>query len=106
MDTRVEPAYDAEYVGKRERLARASVRKLDHGLAARNLLVVLIAHQHIDHDPARFFRGLLRLDDTDRLDGIAGLYRLEPAGFEAAMDRAGRIGPVGDHARDQPEIIH
>src|SRR5487761_2129759 len=32
--------------------------------------------------------------------------RLDPAGFEAAVDGAARIGPIGHHPRDQPEIVH
>ena len=32
--------------------------------------------------------------------------RLEPSGFQTAVDGAGRIGPVGQHARDQSEIVH
>src|SRR3984893_17154076 len=59
--------------------AKSTVRELDPRLAGRDLLVILVAHQHIDHDPARFSRGLLRLDDADRLDGVAGFDRLQPA---------------------------
>ena len=40
------------------------------------------------------------------LDGIAGPHRLDPARFEAAVNGAGRIGPIGQHARDQAEIVH
>ena len=53
-----------------------------------------------------FFGHLLRLDDAGGLDGVAGLDRLDPARFQPAVDGAGGIGPVGDHARDQPEIVH
>ena len=40
------------------------------------------------------------------LDGVAGPHRLDPPRLQPAVDRAGGIGPVGDHARDQPEIVH
>src|SRR4051812_26227076 len=76
---------------------KSAVREFDHGLAGRDLFVVLVADQDIDQDPARFVRGLLRLDDSRRLDGVAGFYRLDPAGFEAAMDGAGGGGPGGGY---------
>src|SRR5450432_1245818 len=86
--------------------APLAVRKLDHGLAGRHLLIVLIAHHDVDQDPARIRRRLFRLDDAGGLDGVARPDRLDPPGFEAAMNGAGGIGPVGDHPRDQPEIVH
>src|SRR5260370_1086495 len=49
---------------------------------------------------------LCRLGQSGRLDGGAGPDRLDPPGFEPAVNGAGRIGPVGDHPRDQPEIVH
>ena len=77
-----------------------------HGLAGGDLFARLVAHHDVDQDPARTGRGLFRLHDSGGLDGIAGPHGLDPAGFEAAVDGPGRIGPVGDHARNQPEIVH
>src|SRR3984893_13255392 len=76
--------------------SKSAVRKLDHGLAGRHLLVMLVAHHDVDQDPARIRRDLFRFDDAGRLDGVARPDRLDPAGFEAAMNGAGGIGPVGD----------
>src|SRR3954463_12853374 len=89
-----------------ESLAKQISREFNHGLARRDLVAVLVLDHHVDQHPARFFARLLGLDDSKRLDGIAGPHRLDPAGLQAAVDGAGRIGPVGDHARDQPKIVH
>ncbi|CAN7511350.1 hypothetical protein LJR220_004625 [Bradyrhizobium sp. LjRoot220] len=44
-------------------------------LAGRDLLVVLVAHHDVDQHPARVPGHLLRLDDSGRLNGVAGLHR-------------------------------
>src|SRR5450631_3907373 len=85
---------------------KSAMRELDHGLAGGDLLAALVAHHDVDQNPARVSRGLLRFHDAARLDGVAGPDRLDPAGFEPPVNGAGWIGPVGDHARDQPEIVH
>src|SRR5450631_885446 len=100
--------FAARWIASRSLLSggASAVRKLDHGLAGRHLLARLVAHHDVDQDPARIRRDLFRFDDAGRLDGVARPDRLDPAGFEAAMNGAGGIGPVGDHPRDQPEIVH
>src|SRR5258707_11188116 len=87
-------------------LANLRLREFDHGLAGGNLLLILVAHDDVDQDPAGILGHLFRLDDSTGLDGVARPDRLDPAGLKAAMDGAGRIGPVGNHARDQPKIVH
>src|SRR5450631_3557472 len=100
--------FAARWIASRSLLSggASAVRKLDHGLAGRHLLARLVAHHDIDQHPARIRRDLFRFDDAGRLDGVARPDRLDPPGFEAAMNGAGGIGPVGDHPRDQPEIVH
>src|SRR6266480_6605679 len=85
---------------------KSVVREFDHRLAAGDLLVVLVAHHDVDQDPARIPGHLLRFDYPKGLDGVARPDRLDPSGFEAAVNGAGGMAPVGDHARDQAEIIH
>src|SRR5258706_11771167 len=82
------------------------LRDLDHGLAGGDLFIVLVAHHAVDQTPGRVQGGLFRFDQAAGLEGVARPDRLKPAGLEAAVDRARRIGPVGDHPRDQPEIVH
>ena len=81
-------------------------RKLHHRLARRHLLAGLVLHHHVDQHPTRTLRDLLRFDDSGGLNDIAGLHRLHPPRFQPAVDRARRIGPVGDHPGNQPEIVH
>src|SRR5258707_10884911 len=87
-------------------LAYLADRELDHGFAGRDLLASLVLHHDVDQDPARLGGRLLRFDDPCRLDGVARPDRLDPPGFEAAVDGARGIGPVGNHPRDQPRIFH
>src|SRR6266436_2074172 len=47
--------------------SRSAVWKLDHGLAGRHLLVMLVAHHDVDQDPARIRRDLFRFHDAGRL---------------------------------------
>src|SRR5260370_39842275 len=58
------------------------MRELDHGLAGRDLLALLVAHHDVDQDPARVRGHLFRFHDAGRLDGVAGSDRLDPAGYE------------------------
>src|SRR3954471_17477462 len=67
-------------------LAKQVDRELYHGFAGRDLVAMLVLHHHVDQHPARFFGRLLGLDDSRRLNGIAGFYRLDPARLEAAVD--------------------